>query len=106
MLCLLIGGSGIGYVWQKSQIDELGKQILKREKRLKELDEQNTKLCEHLAKMRNPLYLKVHIKELKLGLVEVPLSQVCRLPEPPRQAPAPLAETQYAAQAAAPAILP
>ena len=27
LLCLLIGGSGIGYVWQKDQISQLGQQI-------------------------------------------------------------------------------
>jgi hypothetical protein len=106
LLCLLIGGSGIGYVWQKSQIDDLGKQILKRERRLKELDDQNNKLSEQLAKMRGPFYLNFRIKDLKLGLVQAPLSQVCRLPEPPREPPSPPAEAQYAAQAAAPAILP
>ena len=34
LLCLLIGGSGVGYVWQKNQIYELGQQIKKRELRL------------------------------------------------------------------------
>ena len=31
LLCLLIGGSGVGYVWQKDQIYQLGQQIRKRE---------------------------------------------------------------------------
>ncbi len=101
LLCLLIGGSGVGYVWQKSQIDDLGKQILKRERRLKELGDQNSKLGNQLAAMRGPLYLDMRIKELKLGLAPVPWSQVCKLPEPPREAPRPPAEPQYAAQAAA-----
>ena len=26
LLCLLLGGSGLGYVWQKNQIYELGRQ--------------------------------------------------------------------------------
>ena len=39
LLCLLIGGSGIGYVWQKNQIYELGQQIRKREMHLKEVQD-------------------------------------------------------------------
>ena len=30
-LCFLIAGSAVGYVWQKSQIYELGRQIRQRE---------------------------------------------------------------------------
>jgi hypothetical protein len=93
LLCLLIGGSGIGYVWQKSQIDELGKQILKRERRLRELGDQNAKLGNQLAAMRSPRYLDMRIKELNLGLSRPALSQVYTLPEPPREgAPPPPAQ--------------
>ena len=31
LLCVLIGGSAVGYVWQKSQIEQLGDQIKQRE---------------------------------------------------------------------------
>ena len=34
LLCALIGGSGVGYVWQKSRIEELSKQIKEREQKL------------------------------------------------------------------------
>ena len=34
LLCLLIGGSGVGYVWQKNQIYELGRQFKQQERRL------------------------------------------------------------------------
>jgi hypothetical protein len=108
LLCLLIGGSGIGYVWQKSQIDELGKQLGKHEYRLKEVNEQNTKLRKQLAEMRSPRYLNMRIKELNLGLGPVPLSQVCKLNEPVREPANPAAERdrQYAAQAASGQVLP
>ncbi len=33
-LCLLIAGSAVGYVWQKSQIYQLGQQIRQRESQL------------------------------------------------------------------------
>ncbi len=49
LLCLLIGGSGVGYVWQKDQISQLGQQIKKRELRLAELEHQNEKLRKQLG---------------------------------------------------------
>ena len=44
LLCSLIGGSAIGYVWQKSQIDRLGQQIVEREKRLDQVKKDNKRL--------------------------------------------------------------
>src|SRR5882762_976708 len=76
LLCLLIGGSGVGYVWQKSQLYELGQQIRKREIRLKDLQEQNEKLRRQMAFMRSPPFLEARIKELNLGLVAPQRSQV------------------------------
>src|SRR2546423_5361369 len=82
VLCLLIGGSGIGYVWQKNQIYELGKQIRQREQRLSTVTEQNRKLRGQLAFMHLQTYLEPRIK--KLGLVVPDGSQIWHLPEPPR----------------------
>jgi hypothetical protein len=82
LLCALIGGSGVGYVWQKSQIDELGQQIKKRETRLLELNEQNKKLRDQLASMRSPQFLEARIRELNLGLAMPQPSLVWRLAEP------------------------
>ena len=41
LLCARIAGSGVGFVWQKGQINELGQQISKRECNLRQLLEQN-----------------------------------------------------------------
>jgi len=68
LLCLLIGGSGVGYVWQKNQIYELGQQIRRRELDLASLENQNEKLKKQLAWMYSPRYLEPRIKELNLGL--------------------------------------
>jgi hypothetical protein len=82
LLCLLLGGVGLGYVWQKNQIYELGRQRSARELRLERLQDHNRKLAERLGKMRTPLSLGQRLKELNLG---PPLaSQIWRLPEPPR----------------------
>jgi len=85
VLCLLLGGSGVGYVWQKNQIFELGQQIKQRELRLEQLTVHNKKLEKQLQAMRTPLFLEQRIKAL--GLVAPPPSQVWRLPEPARDWP-------------------
>src|SRR4051812_15024582 len=82
LLCLLIGGSGVGYVWQKSQIDQLGNQIRKRELHLKDLQSQNEKLRRQIAYMKSPPFLEARIKELNLGLVPPQPSQIWYLKEP------------------------
>src|SRR5216684_2703965 len=82
LLCLLIGGSGVGYVWQKNQIYQLGQQRRQREMRLGLLQEQNAKLSRQLQTMRLPQSLERRIQELGLGLGPPQLSQVLLLPEP------------------------
>jgi len=52
LLCLLIGGSGVGYVWQKNQILELGRQFKKQETTLTDLKNQNEKMRRQLASLR------------------------------------------------------
>jgi len=85
-LCLLIGGSGVGYVWQKNQIFELARQIKKRETRMEELETQNERLRKQLGMMRSPEFLEWRInKDLKLGLVAPQPASVWRLREPERQ---------------------
>jgi len=107
LLCFFIGGSGVGYVWQKNQLDELGKQIKQRELHLNVLAVQNEKSKKQLATMRSPAFLENRIKELNLGLVQPQPNQIWRLPEPARDQPenpatrtaqraAPAAETRVA----------
>jgi hypothetical protein len=83
MLCLLIGGSGVGYVWQKTQIYLLGQQIRQREIQLGELRNQNEKLRDQLAVLQTPAMLDQRVRELNLGLVPAQPSQILRLTEPP-----------------------
>ena len=98
LLCLVIGGSGIGYVWQKKQIYELGQQIRKRELRLTALQDQTEQLKTQLARMRSQTYLEMRIRQLNLGLVPPQPSQVWRLPEPTPDAAKFARDRQYAQQ--------
>jgi hypothetical protein len=84
VLCSLIAGSGVGYVWQRSQIDKLGEQIRQRELRLAGLAEQNDNYRNQLANLRAPRRLEEMVKALGLGLVPSEPAQVVRLAEPVR----------------------
>jgi len=101
VLCVLIGGSGVGYVWQKSQIDQLSIQIKKREHKLAALDNQNKNLRDQLAKLRSPAQLKERVQKLNLGLGMPQPNQVWPLPEPVVAPPA--VEATIQTLAAAPA---
>jgi hypothetical protein len=82
IICVIIGGSAVGYVWQKSQIEELGRQIKQREQRLLELGNQNKKLRDHLAMLRSPGQLNERVQKLNLGLARPDPNQVHVLAEP------------------------
>jgi len=82
VFCVIIGGAAVGYVWQKSQIDELGRQIKQREQRVMELGNQNKKLRDHLAMLRSPAQLNERVQKLNIGLGMPQPNQVFPLPEP------------------------
>lgn len=83
VLCFLIAGSAVGYVWQKSQIYQLGRQIRQCEIRLSQLKSDNQRLADQLAILRSPMMLDQRARILKLGLAPAQPGQVYRLPEPP-----------------------
>ena len=82
-LCLLIAGSAVGYVWQKSQIYQLGKQIHQSESRLAQLERDNKKLDDQVKSLCSPVMLDQRVRDMKLGLAPVPPMNVVRLPEMP-----------------------
>lgn len=103
-LCLMIGGSAVGYVWQKSQIYQLGRQIREREARLKQMRSENLRLAEQLAISNSPVMLDQFARSMKLGLVPAQPAQVWQLPEPLVPAPGsgPVARQLAARQAGTP----
>ena len=82
-ICLLIGGSGVGYVWQQNQLHELGRQKKQRELRLDELRSQNNQIARHLAELCSRNTLQVRVRELRLGLVMPQPAQIVHLKDPP-----------------------
>src|SRR5579862_1723687 len=97
LLCAVIVCACLGYVWQKKQIDELGRQMRLRETRLRDLRDQNEKMRKQVAVLESVHTLEQRVAELRLGLVMPQPGQVWRLPEPPVEQPAPPEDHRYAA---------
>ena len=85
LLCGLIGGSAIGYVWQKNNVNAIGREISKHEQAIRQLREQNFKLREQLNALRSLPSLEARVKKMNLGLDRPQPTQVVRLPEPPQR---------------------
>ena len=86
-LCLLIGGSAVGYVWQKNEIYRLGLDIRHREATLQQLQADNKRLQDQLTILHSPVMLDRRTKELNLGLAPATPMQVVHLDEPMPAAP-------------------
>jgi hypothetical protein len=80
LLCSLFCGSAVGYVWQKNQIYQLGKQISEEKSHLTRLTVDNKKLSDQLAYLRSVVTLDQRARSL--GLAPAQPMQVVRLPEP------------------------
>ncbi len=80
-LCLIVGGSAVGYVWQKNEIYRIGQQIRLRESKLAALQSDNKKFMDQITILHSPVMLDQRSKELNLGLAPATPLQVVRLTE-------------------------
>jgi hypothetical protein len=96
LICLFIGGAAVGYVCQKNQLNELGRQRKQRELQLEGLRLRNAQRAKQLAELLSPLNLERRAHELNLGLGLPHPSQVVVVTDPP----SPQARTATAAQLA------
>lgn len=76
LICSLICGSAVGYVWQKDEIYRLGQQIRQRESKLGQLERDNQRLGDQIAILHSPVMLDQRARELNLGLVPAQPGQV------------------------------
>ena len=87
VICAVFCLSGIGYVWAKTQVWGLSRDIKKLELRLEELRRDNDILQRKYAEMCAPARLHELVRDLELGL-SVPLpSQIVRMPTHPHVVP-------------------
>ncbi len=89
VICMLIGGSAVGYVLQKNKLYDLGRQITKREISLDRLKMENSLLASQLADMQSPPKLAERVKQQKMGLFPTQPGQTIWLPEPTAAKPLP-----------------
>ena len=71
LICLVTCSLGLGYVWQKKQINDLGAQIKKNENKMEDLRRENKRRGDTLAFLMSPQELDVRLRQLGLDL-EVP----------------------------------
>ncbi len=88
LLCVFVGGSAVGYVLQKNQVYELGRQMARREMLLERLKWENRLRANQLASLQMPQKLAERVKELGLGLVPSQAGQTIYLPDPATPTPA------------------
>ena len=97
LICLLLGGSAIGYVYQKNQLVELGRQIQKSEQQFKAISDSNARLQRSLLTLLSTVYLENRVRELKLPLAQPAQSQILTIMEIPASAqPAPKSQPLFA----------
>jgi len=99
-LCVFLGGSGVGYVWQKDQINVLADRLKACESRYDQLRRQNDRLGRVLAMLQSHSEIEAQIKRIDLGLVAAQPDQIVRLVEqlPAASAPGVTQEPLYAVQ--------
>jgi hypothetical protein len=101
-LCLFVGGSGVGYVWQKDQINLLEDRIKQSEKRYIYLRRLNEQWAGVLATLQSPGEIEARIKRTGLGMVAPQADQIVPLVEviSPPEAATSGGERLYASQPA------
>jgi cell division protein FtsB len=87
LLCSVICGSAIGYVWQKGEIGRLERQFAERTKRFDQLKNDNIRLQNQISQLHSVGMIDLRVRELKLGLGPVQPQQMVLLMEPAAPVP-------------------
>ena len=82
MACICAAVIGLGYVWQKTQIQRLGDELKKREATLMAAEKRNVMLAAKLAEYKSPAYLEARCRQYNLNLAAPREQQMVRLYEP------------------------
>ncbi len=98
-LCVVLAGSGLGYVWQKDQINKLGERLKQCEKRHEQVRGENERLARILETLQTPAQIEARIRQSGLEMLEPQPDQIVRLVEGPPPVASPAAtERLYAGQ--------
>lgn len=85
--CAFLCLSGIGYVWAKTEVYALGKEMKGLETKLERMQRENEALQRRYAEMCTPRELDRMIRKLNLGLAAPQPNQIVRLRDTPPAAP-------------------
>lgn len=102
--CVFVGASSVGYLYQKNQLENLGREIQAKELKLEQLRRQNERNQDLLARMQTHRYLDMRVKQLRLGLAEPREEQILRLEETPYASAPRAADRRYVRRGARPEV--
>ncbi len=85
IVCLFVGLSSVGYLWQKSQVHRLGQQIRTLEKELDRLEKSNETLRQRYSTLMSQSELRRRVKEYDLKLREPAPEQILRIKDAPKE---------------------
>jgi hypothetical protein len=102
-LCVFLGGSGVGYVWQKEQINILAERQRQVDARYEQQRNKNERLARILATLQSHGEIEAQIKRNGLGLVPPQPDQIVHIVESPVPAE-PAVRASEALYAAGPAL--
>ena len=80
-ICVITCSLGLGYVWQKQQINTLGQHLKEKEIALEQLRRENKRRGDNLAYLMSPQELDSRLAQLKLDLVVPRPEQIVILQE-------------------------
>jgi hypothetical protein len=83
LLCLLIGGAGVGYVNQKNRIHLLSEQMRKLEIVREKQRLHRQALVRKLTALNSSVELEAQVKRMNLDLAPAPPDRIVRLPVAP-----------------------
>ena len=81
VVCLFVGGSCAGYLWQKSQVHQLGQEIRGLERELDQLVKGNEVLRQRYSVLASPPELDRRVEQFGLDLRSPAPEQILRLRE-------------------------
>jgi hypothetical protein len=76
LICLVTCSLGLGYVWQKQQINSLGELIKESEIKLEQLKRENKSRKDTLAFLMSPQELDARLRQLDLSLQVPPPERI------------------------------
>jgi hypothetical protein len=102
VLCSMLGGSAVGYVMQKNELHDLGRNITRREIVLERLILENNRRAQHLANLQGPTKIAERVRERKMALGDPAAGQTIWLAEPLAEARAAMPATPLVVDAKPP----